>query len=812
MQSNSRPRQSLFLEEWLRAAAADASQPQSPPPAAAAILRAWADLRDPSSDAPRLLSALLTLSRSRASLHVSEPQVKLLLSLLSSSSSAADSPLLSPDALPLLLSLLYAYLRKSPRPSPPLALSILSLSSSFPPSPHSVLLLGALAASPALSDASCLQCLDRFCSILDSNLPAIVHDVNFLPEILAGVGYALSRSEDDAHLGRIINSLFRIWDAGAGGIRPALPHGLMVLCLFEWWVAGFLASKSSSRIDQLCREISAGRCKSRVFVPPFAVLMASTGVLRALRSNRVEIDPRLRRLIEETIGYGAECAISRLESVSGFNISDDSHVLLQCIALGLGRCGSVSFDASVFRCLCLALLNEIFPLQSLIVMPLEMGNVNYETNKVKAHLGSPLFKEAGAVTAVYCNQYAAADEVSRAMVENYFWNFSQELYSSFRVAAWIYRGKSDELLEDLEKLGEAAFLMVVVFAAEVSKHKLKNKSSNEFRPEVSSRILVSFSCIEYLRRIRLPEYTEAVRRAVLTIQENSTSCASFIESMPPYVELTKAQGSVILERKGYNWSQDEVQTARISFYLRVLPACISLVPTSMFGERVAPTMFLYMQHPNEKVSRASHSVFVSFVSSGKDSDQDDRLDLKEQLVFYYMRRALEVYPGITSFEGMASGVAALVRHLPAGSPAILYCIHSLVEKAAELCRKAMSEDPTMWKNWEGNSGPPKKVQDLLLRLIYLVDIQVLQYFLKQLAEFIIQLPKDGQNVLLDEMYSQVAESDDVTRKPVLVSWLQSLSYLCSQKMASSRADKDEKQESSISSNENINLNRINARL
>lgn len=52
-------------------------------------------------------------------------------------------------------------------------------------------------------------------------------------------------------------------------------------------------------------------------------------------------------------------------------------------------------------------------------------------------------------------------------------------------------------------------------------------------------------------------------------------------------------GSIALERMRYDWTQDEVQTARISFYLRVLPACISLVPTAMFGERIAATMFLY---------------------------------------------------------------------------------------------------------------------------------------------------------------------------------------------------------------------------
>lgn len=73
---------------------------------------------------------------------------------------------------------------------------------------------------------------------------------------------------------------------------------------------------------------------------------------------------------------------------------------------------------------------------------------------------------------------------------------------------------------------------------------------------------------------------------------------------------------------------------------------------------------------------------------------------------------------------MASGVAAIVRHLPAGSPAIFYCIHSLVVKATELCRKAMRQDSTIWKTWEGSLEPCKKISDLLLRLISLVDIQV----------------------------------------------------------------------------------------
>ena len=73
---------------------------------------------------------------------------------------------------------------------------------------------------------------------------------------------------------------------------------------------------------------------------------------------------------------------------------------------------------------------------------------------------------------------------------------------------------------------------------------------------------------------------------------------------------------------------------------------------------------------------------------------------------------------------MASGVAALVRHLPAGSAAILFCIHSLVVKAKDLCEVAKVQNKSLWRSWEESTDPCKKMLDLLLRLIFLVDIQV----------------------------------------------------------------------------------------
>lgn len=43
----------------------------------------------------------------------------------------------------------------------------------------------------------------------------------------------------------------------------------------------------------------------------------------------------------------------------------------------------------------------------------------------------------------------------------------------------------------------------------------------------------------------------------------------------------------------YVWTKDEVQTARVLFYLRVIPTCIARLPSPVFGDVVAPTMFLY---------------------------------------------------------------------------------------------------------------------------------------------------------------------------------------------------------------------------
>lgn len=92
--------------------------------------------------------------------------------------------------------------------------------------------------------------------------------------------------------------------------------------------------------------------------------------------------------------------------------------------------------------------------------------------------------------------------------------------------------------------------------------------------------------------------------------------------------------------------------------------------------------------------------------------------------------------------------------------------------------------------------------------------QVLPSLMRLLAQLVVRLPSNGQDMILNELYQHVAESDDVIRKPTLVSWLQSLSYLCYQN-TSKKTPKGVGQvihDSMSGATDSLTMNKISARL
>ncbi|KAJ6892666.1 hypothetical protein NC651_025773 [Populus alba x Populus x berolinensis] len=82
---------------------------------------------------------------------------------------------------------------------------------------------------------------------------------------------------------------------------------------------------------------------------------------------------------------------------------------------------------------------------------------------------------------VFCNRHISVDGEDNAIVENMVRRFCQELYSGHRQVAFLLHGKADVLLEDIYKIAEPVFLMVVVFAMAVTMQKLNSKSQLKVR-------------------------------------------------------------------------------------------------------------------------------------------------------------------------------------------------------------------------------------------------------------------------------------------------------------------------------------------
>lgn len=549
----------LFLEDWLRSVSGHGNSFSSrnySASSARAIIQAWAELRDSlqhQSFQTHHLQSLKTLVNSQTSLHVAEPQAKLLLSILSS-----PNLCLPHESYTLFLRLLYIWVRKSARPSSVLIDSAVDvLRNLFSSTQYDskknprlfsegILLLGSFSFVPSGSENSKTVCLELLCRLLGEEYEVLGSFSGLVPEVLAGIGYALSSSSKSVHFVRILNFMLSIWGKESGP-QGTISHGLMVLHLMEWVLSGLSNFKAGEKINALCKEALE---TSKPMYVPFAVVMTAAGILRALNRSVVsglalDAISKLRMSAEDRMESVARELISRTRGFTSSSYDHTDSILLQCVAVALARSGVVSSHDPLFICLGSALLTEIFPLRRFYMKVFESmhgSSAVRRINEVKEHLESVTFKEAGAITGVFCNQYLSVDEKSQYIVENLIWDYCQRIYMEHRQVALVLRGKEDELLGDIEKIAESAFLMVVLFALAVTKHKLNSKFNLETQMDISVRILISFSCVEYFRRIRLPEYMDTIRGIVVSVQESDSACVSFVKSIPAYVDLTQGPG------------------------------------------------------------------------------------------------------------------------------------------------------------------------------------------------------------------------------------------------------------------------------
>ena len=86
---------------------------------------------------------------------------------------------------------------------------------------------------------------------------------------------------------------------------------------------------------------------------------------------------------------------------------------------------------------------------------------------------------------------------------------------------------------------------------------------------------------------------------------------------------------------------------------------------------------------------------------------------KEELVPLYVKRSLEGYPGTTPLSGLAGGYETIARHLPVGSPVLLFALQRLAQRAQRILRKP-----------GGLLQPGLDLISLLAHLMLLIDYNV----------------------------------------------------------------------------------------
>jgi hypothetical protein len=354
----------------------------------------------------------------------------------------------------------------------------------------------------------------------------------------------------NVHFVRILDCLFGIWGKDNNGPQGSIAHGLMVIYLFDWVASNLVNFGFLDKVNVFVREVFENFKENYA---SFSVFMSAVGVLRVTdrygssTGMILDVVTRMRTSaivrVEALVG---DLVFRTLRFSSNSGNDPQNRLFLQCVSLGLTRTVSFSNHSSLFVCLALSLLTEILPLPHLYgsVFELSPSSGGLKVNEIKEHLDGILFKEAGAVTGVFCNQYVLADEENKNIVENLIWEYCRDIYFGHRKVAMHLKGSEDELLMDFEKIAESAFLMVVVFALAVTKHKLSSKFAQEVQTEVSLKILVSFSCIEYFRHVRLPEYIETIRKVLASVNKNEHACACFVNSIPSYDDLTNGPGMI----------------------------------------------------------------------------------------------------------------------------------------------------------------------------------------------------------------------------------------------------------------------------
>ncbi|MCO5601761.1 hypothetical protein L7F22_055886 [Adiantum nelumboides] len=448
---------------------------------------------------------------------------------------------------------------------------------------EAILLLGSVCVNPHTHEEQqrvCQEVIARECLLQRKSIGG-----NNCKEALAGVGYAMVTSSGST-LRALMQALLLLWiddddaldkKAGVIAVRPSLENGLLHLHLMEWY-GSCLGSQSKFIVSTqiVVEEIRETFSSSIAKSARYGILLSTAGLLRSLHLHRVIKRPLLEnaepirksavqtlyslmmKLFDETaylqvqeiaqaihIGSFVETATwDFLKLVSVNRIGDKRW--LQCISLAMSRCCYFPSSLSVLVCLMSTFFEDVLSLRAYYDMNMSQSSKDFEGTWTM-HIKSILFQEAGAIIRVICEQYEAADDGWQRWVEHFFSQYSIFTYTKHRYyLALMDSKKQNDLVSPLlhsdtgplKQILEALLLSVVMFFSRASK-KLRD-SGVHAKGDFAARVMLSLSCVEYVRQGEVPEYRELVQTCVAWVSTNEVTCAKSVSMFPSYNQIIQA--------------------------------------------------------------------------------------------------------------------------------------------------------------------------------------------------------------------------------------------------------------------------------
>ncbi|DBA78919.1 TPA: hypothetical protein ACH3X1_008798 [Trebouxia sp. C0004] len=287
---------------------------------------------------------------------------------------------------------------------------------------------------------------------------------------------------------------------------------------------------------------------------------------------------------------------------------------------------------------------------------------------------------------------------------------------------------------------------------------------------VAAELLDSMSYLQFCR-MKLTAYNTLLKNVLTSVSTSAEATQLLMDKLPAYSDLVATPNAASAHadasqsgRQQAAWSSDTILATRVMLLMNALGACLPALPQGDAALQAAPMMFLYLQHPQKPVSAAAHSLFCAVLK---------RSDKKEELIPFYMKRALEAYPSCTHISGLSAGVDAAMRELPSGSPVVLLTLHSLADHASAL----LSASGGMKKNPEAGLDLIR----LLAQMLLVIEFQFLPDAMSNVGAVVLECPStDVQLSACNCVHEVLMTSDDYTRKVRCAQWYQHLAADCAE--------------------------------